>query len=151
MNFSDEIARRGFTQVKNAKAGAAGLRRASLRAHGLTRIRCRAVRADAARTRAGHPAAGDSTLGFQFPFPAGAGRRHSSWCQPAEAYEQQTLQEAQQRLAPGATLTPADFRLSPEQHAQLKQSYKVPSLRPAVKAWRVSTGRLAVPRPGLRP
>jgi hypothetical protein len=60
--------------------------------------------------------------------------------QPAEAYEQQTLQEAQQRLAPGATLTSVDFRLSPEQHAQLKQAYKVPSLRPAVKAWKVSTG-----------
>ncbi len=59
---------------------------------------------------------------------------------PAQAYEQQTLAQAQQRLAPGATLVPADFRLTPEQHAQLKQEYKVPSLRPAVKAWRVSTG-----------
>lgn len=60
--------------------------------------------------------------------------------QPAEAFEQQTLQQAQQRLAPGAALTPADFRLTPEQHAQLKLSYKVPSLRPAVKAWRVDSG-----------
>ncbi len=58
----------------------------------------------------------------------------------AEAYEQLTLQQAQQLLAPGATLTPADFKLTPEQHAQLKLSYKVPSIRPAVKAWRVSTG-----------
>jgi hypothetical protein len=60
--------------------------------------------------------------------------------QPALSYEQQTLAQAQQRLAPGATLVPADFRLTPDQHTQLKQDYKVPSLRPAVKAWRVSTG-----------
>jgi len=58
----------------------------------------------------------------------------------AVAVEMQTLQQAQQQLAPGATLTPADFKLTPEQHALIKQQYKVPSIRPAVKAWRVSTG-----------
>jgi hypothetical protein len=59
---------------------------------------------------------------------------------PAVAVELQTLQQAQQKLAPGATLTPADFKLSSDDHALLKQQYKVPSMRPAVKAWRVSTG-----------
>lgn len=58
----------------------------------------------------------------------------------AVAFEIQTLQAAQQKLAPGATLTPADFKLSSDDHALLKQQYKVPSMRPAVKAWRVSTG-----------
>ncbi len=60
--------------------------------------------------------------------------------QLAGALEQPTLQQAQERLAPGATLTPADFTLTREQHTQLKASYDVPSLRPAVKAWRVDTG-----------
>lgn len=60
--------------------------------------------------------------------------------QPALAGEIQSLQDAQQRLVPGATLLPADFKLTPEQHAQIKLEYKVPALRPAVKAWRVSTG-----------
>ncbi|MCU0760369.1 MAG: FMN-binding protein [Steroidobacteraceae bacterium] len=60
--------------------------------------------------------------------------------QAAVAVEVQTLQEAQAKLAPGATLTPADFKLEPEQRSLLKESYKVPVMRPAVKAWRVSTG-----------
>jgi hypothetical protein len=60
--------------------------------------------------------------------------------QPAVAFDVQTLEEAQQRLAPGAKLTPADFKLTPEQFAQLKQQYAVPAIRPAVKAWRVDTG-----------
>ncbi|NBX40621.1 MAG: FMN-binding protein [Gammaproteobacteria bacterium] len=60
--------------------------------------------------------------------------------QYAPASEVQTLEQAQQRLYPGLRLTPADFKLSPEQFAQLKAEYKVPSFRPAVKAWRVEGG-----------
>ena len=58
----------------------------------------------------------------------------------AVAVEYQTIQAAQQKLVPGATLTPADFSLTPEQRSLLKESYKVPVMRLGVKAWRVSTG-----------
>ena len=58
----------------------------------------------------------------------------------AVAVEYQSLQEAQQKLVPGATLTPADFKLEPEQRELLKNLYKEPTLRPAVKVWKVSTG-----------
>lgn len=60
--------------------------------------------------------------------------------QYAPASDQQTLEQGQQRLFPGAKLIPADFKLSPEQFAQLKAEYKVPSFRPLVKAWRVEGG-----------
>ena len=59
---------------------------------------------------------------------------------PALALDVQNLEAAQQRLFPGATLLPADFKLSPEQFERLKSEYRVPALRPAVKAWRASTG-----------
>ena len=60
--------------------------------------------------------------------------------QYAVASDFQTLEQAQQRLYPGVKLTPADFKLTPEQFAQLKAEYKVPSFRPQVKAWRVEGG-----------
>lgn len=59
---------------------------------------------------------------------------------PAFAMEQQSLADAQARLFPGATLTPVDFTLAPEQVERIKQDYKVPFLRPAFKAWRASNG-----------
>ena len=61
---------------------------------------------------------------------------------PAFAMEQQTLDAAQKRLFPGATLTPADFTLQPEQMERIKQDYKVPFLRPNFKAWRASNGEM---------
>ena len=61
---------------------------------------------------------------------------------PAFAMEQQTLEEAQKKLFPGATLTPMDFTLAPEQVERIKQDYKVPFLRPAFKAWRASNGEM---------
>jgi hypothetical protein len=60
--------------------------------------------------------------------------------QPAFSVEHQTLEAGQQRLYPGRKLVPADFRLTPEQYSRLKSEYKVPSLRPAVKAWKVEGG-----------
>jgi hypothetical protein len=59
---------------------------------------------------------------------------------PARGAEWQSLVDAQQKLYPGRRLIPADFKLTPEQHAQLKSVYQVPSMRPAVKAWRVEGG-----------
>ncbi len=62
--------------------------------------------------------------------------------QPAAtlALEIQTLEEAQRRLYPGQTLTPADFKLTTEQFTRLKSDYKVPALRPSFKAWRTADG-----------
>jgi hypothetical protein len=60
--------------------------------------------------------------------------------QPASGFELQSLEAAQAKLAAGRRLTPADFRLTPEQHIRLQQEYRVPSLRPAVKAWRIEGG-----------
>lgn len=60
---------------------------------------------------------------------------------PAAASEQlQTLEEAQQRLFPGATLTPFELRLTPEQFKQLKTEYEVPALRPLFRGWSVGGG-----------
>jgi hypothetical protein len=60
---------------------------------------------------------------------------------PAAASESlQTLEEAQQRLFPGATLTPFELRLSSEQFAQLKAEYQVPALRPLFRGWSVGGG-----------
>jgi hypothetical protein len=58
----------------------------------------------------------------------------------ARAIDIQTLEAAQQRLWPGATLVPADFALSLEQFERLQDEYRVPALRPKVKAWRVAGG-----------
>lgn len=55
---------------------------------------------------------------------------------PAAAEERMSLAVAQQKLFPGAKLTPADFKLTPEQYARLKREYDVPAFRPAVRAWR---------------
>ncbi|RXM21565.1 hypothetical protein EO238_27760, partial [Citrobacter sp. AAK_AS5] len=45
---------------------------------------------------------------------------HAAALAPAAvAVELQTLQQAQQKLVQGATLTPADFSLTPEQRAVL--------------------------------
>lgn len=60
--------------------------------------------------------------------------------QPAAAVENQTLDVARERLYPGQQLTPADFKLTPDQLAKLKSEYKVPALRPAFKAWRAADG-----------
>ena len=61
---------------------------------------------------------------------------------PGFAMEMQGLEEAQKRLFPKATLTPADFTLAPEQVERIKQDYKVPFLRPAFKAWRAGNGEM---------
>lgn len=58
----------------------------------------------------------------------------------ALAFNLQTLEEAQQKLYPGRKLTPADFKLAPEQYARLKADFHVPAMRPAIKAWRVEGG-----------
>jgi len=60
--------------------------------------------------------------------------------EPALALQYQNLEEVQQRLYPGQKLTPADFKLTPEQFTRLKSEYKVPALRPAFKAWRAEDG-----------
>jgi len=59
---------------------------------------------------------------------------------PVHAVDLQTLASAQERLYPGAKLTPADFTLTDDQYELLKAEYKVPAFRPAVKAWRVEGG-----------
>jgi hypothetical protein len=62
--------------------------------------------------------------------------------QPAvsSAENYQALDQVQQRLYPGQKLTPADFKLTPEQFRRLKEEYKVPAMRPAFKAWRAEDG-----------
>jgi hypothetical protein len=60
--------------------------------------------------------------------------------QPAAGFDLQSLEAAQQKLAPGAKLTPYDFKLTPEQVEQIKREYKVPVLRSQVTAWRVDRG-----------
>jgi hypothetical protein len=59
---------------------------------------------------------------------------------PAAAGVIQSLEAAQALVYPGATFTPADFTLTDDQVDRLKSDYSVPLMRPAVKAWRVSTG-----------
>jgi len=59
---------------------------------------------------------------------------------PASAMKLQELEAAQQKLYPGATLTPADFTLTPEQVQQLTTEYGVPVMHAETRAWRVSTG-----------
>lgn len=56
------------------------------------------------------------------------------------AADLQTLEEAQQRLFPGAKLSPFEFKLAPEQFAQLKYEYKVPAFRPLFRGWTVEGG-----------
>lgn len=63
-----------------------------------------------------------------------------SAAQPVMATDLQTLEAAQQKLAPGATLTPADFKLGPEQAATIRAQYKVPVLRLQMRVWKVSGG-----------
>jgi hypothetical protein len=58
----------------------------------------------------------------------------------APAEDLQTVEEAQQRLYPGAKLTPFEVKLTPEQFAQLKFEYKVPAFRPLFRGWRVEGG-----------
>lgn len=58
----------------------------------------------------------------------------------ARALDLQSLEQGQQQLFPGRKLTPADFKLTPEQYARLKSDYRVPAMRPAVKAWQVEGG-----------
>jgi hypothetical protein len=57
--------------------------------------------------------------------------------QQVQAYDLQTVQEAQRKLFPGGQLTPFELKLSKEQFAQLKFEYKVPAFRPLFKGWRV--------------
>ncbi len=59
---------------------------------------------------------------------------------PSLALQNQSLEEGQQKLYPGEKLTPADFKLTPEQFRRLKADYKVPAMRPAFKAWRTENG-----------
>jgi len=58
----------------------------------------------------------------------------------ALAEEVQTVEEAQQRLYPGAKLTPFEIKLTPEHFAQLKYEYKVPAFRPLFRGWKVEGG-----------
>lgn len=58
----------------------------------------------------------------------------------APAENLQTVEQAQQRLYPGAKLTPFEFKLTPEQFTQLKFEYKVPAFRPLFRGWRVEGG-----------
>lgn len=51
-----------------------------------------------------------------------------------------TLEEAQQRIFPGAELTPADFTLSPSDVARLRSESGTAVLRPQIKMWTVSGG-----------
>jgi hypothetical protein len=59
---------------------------------------------------------------------------------PAVAEDYMTLQQAQQRIFPGASFKPADFKMT---IAQISQLMKVSGVSPygyTVKMWRVSTG-----------
>jgi hypothetical protein len=58
----------------------------------------------------------------------------------AHALDLQSFEEAAQKLYPGRQLTPADFKLTPEQFARLKSAYRVPAIRPAFKVWQVEGG-----------
>ena len=58
----------------------------------------------------------------------------------AQAFDLQSLEQGQQKLFPGRKLTAADFKLTPEQFSRLKSDYRVPAMRPAVKAWQVEGG-----------
>jgi len=58
----------------------------------------------------------------------------------ARAVDLQTLDAAKNRLFPNAKLVPVDFKLSSDQVARLRSEYKVPVLRPQVKAWRAESG-----------
>jgi hypothetical protein len=60
--------------------------------------------------------------------------------QVAGAQPLQTLEEAQQRLYPGARLAPFEIHLTSAQFAQLKAEYAVPALRPLFRGWRVEGG-----------
>ena len=59
---------------------------------------------------------------------------------PAAALKFQDLEKGQAALYPGATLTPADFTLTPEQVKQLNTEFGVPVMHPETRAWRASTG-----------
>jgi len=63
-----------------------------------------------------------------------------AFCAPAQAIDLQTLESAQEKLYPGAKLTPSDFTLSRDDFEALKAEYNVPAFRPAVKAWRAQGG-----------
>jgi hypothetical protein len=60
--------------------------------------------------------------------------------QPAAAIELQTMAEAQKALYPNAKLTPVEFKLTADQVSRLRYEFKVPVLRPQVKAWRIENG-----------
>lgn len=59
---------------------------------------------------------------------------------PAAALKYQELAAAQEKLYPGATLTPADFTLTAEQVNQLNTEFAVPVMHAETRAWRASTG-----------
>ena len=52
----------------------------------------------------------------------------------------QSLDAAIARIYPGEELTPADFKLEPREYTRLKFEYRVPSIRPQVRAWRTASG-----------
>jgi hypothetical protein len=60
--------------------------------------------------------------------------------EPAAADMIETVEAGRAALYPGASFTPADFTLTDDQVDRLKSNYQVPLMRPAIKAWRVSTG-----------
>ena len=60
--------------------------------------------------------------------------------EPAAAEVIETAEAGRAVLYPGASFTPADFTLTDDQVDRLKSDYRVPLMRPAIKAWRVSTG-----------
>jgi hypothetical protein len=59
---------------------------------------------------------------------------------PAMGLDVSTMEAAQARLYPNATLIPVPFKLTPEQVDKLKNDYDVPVMHAEVKAWRASTG-----------
>ncbi len=58
----------------------------------------------------------------------------------AQADQLQTLDEAIERIYPNENLLTADFELASRDYNRLKFEYKVPSIRPKVKAWKTQSG-----------
>lgn len=58
----------------------------------------------------------------------------------ASALNLQPMDVAQNRLYPDAELIPVEFKMTSDQVARIRAHYKVPVLRPQVKAWRVKEG-----------
>ena len=58
----------------------------------------------------------------------------------AKADQLQTFDVAKELIYPGKNLIPADFTVGDRAYQRLKVEYKVPSIRPQVKAWKTESG-----------